>query len=77
MQIQLQFGAKGGLEHLLGRANALGEQADPEGYRLMQRAFTIGGTPSNPDSSSLWSILLREAATRGAPALLDLLNRRK
>ncbi len=77
MQIQLQFGAKGGLEHLLGRANALGEQADPEGYRLMQRNFTVGGTPSNPDSSSLWSILLREAATRGAPALQDLLNRRK
>lgn len=77
MQIQLQFGAKGGLEHLLGRANALGEQADPEGYRLMQRNFTVGGTPSNPDSSALWSILLREAATRGAPALQDLLNRRK
>ena len=77
MQIQLQFGAKGGLEHLLGRANALGEQADPEGYRLMQRNFTVGGTPSNPDSSALWSILLREAATRGAPALQDLFNRRK
>jgi len=77
MQILLQFGAKGGLEHLLARANALGEQADPQGYRLMQKTFTVGGSPSKPDSSSLWTFLLKEAAIRGAPALQDLLNRRR
>ena len=77
MQILLQFGAKGGLEHLLARANALGEQADPQGYRLMQKTFTVGGSPSKPDSSSLWTFLLKEAATRGVPALQDLLNRRR
>lgn len=77
MQILLQFGAKGGLEHLLQRANALGQEADPQGYRLMQKSFTVGGTPSKPDSSSLWTFLLKEAAVRGAPALQDLLNRRR
>ncbi len=76
MEILLQFGAKGQLAQLLGKAGVLGQNADEQGYQLLQRTFTVGGTPSKPDSSALWKFLIGEAATRGLPALQDLLNRR-
>ncbi len=76
MEIQLQFGAKGQLAQLLGRIGALGQTVDDRGYNLLQRSFTLGGTPAKPDSGALWTFLLREAAAAGAPALQDLLNRR-
>lgn len=71
MQIQLQFGAKDSLAQLLNRAGVLTGQQDDRGYYLLERAFTVGGTPAQPDSGSLWKILLREAALQGIPALLN------
>jgi hypothetical protein len=40
----------------------LGPNRDEKGYQLMTRTFTVGGTPSKPDSSSLWKILGEAAA---------------
>lgn len=80
MQIMLQLGARGEVAHLMNRVNMLGQSQDDKGYQLLSRSFLIGGTPANPDSSSLWKTILAEAAKAGAgkvlPALQDLLNRR-
>lgn len=76
MEIMLQFGAKGQLAALLAKAGVLGQITDDRGYQLLERTFTLGGTPAKPDSNALWKFLLAEAAARGVPALQDLLNRR-
>lgn len=79
MQVLLQLGARGEIAHLMNRVNMLGQKQDEKGYQLLTRTFTIGGTPANPDSSSLWKTILAEAAKLGAakglPALQDLLGR--
>lgn len=62
MNIVLQLGAKDELGHLLQRVRMLGPTQDEKGYQLMSRTFTVGGTPSKPDSSSLWTILGEAAA---------------
>ena len=84
MQILLQMGAKGELAHLLRRVNMLPKtepgqeiKLDEKGFELVQKTFTIGGTPANPDSSSLWKTILADAAAQGLPALQDLLNTRR
>jgi hypothetical protein len=86
MQILLQMGAKGELAYLLQRVNLLPPtqqelKLDDKGFALLSKTFTIGGTPANPDSSSLWKTILAEAAKAGAakglPALQDLLNSRR
>lgn len=58
MNITLQLGAKDELAHLLNRVGMLGGNTDERGYYLMARNFAIGGTPSKPDNSALWKILL-------------------
>jgi hypothetical protein len=65
MNIVLQLGAKDQLGFLLQRVRLLGATTDDKGYNLMSRTFTIGGTPSKPDNSSLWKIL-GEAAVGAA-----------
>jgi len=57
MNVILQLGAKGELGFLLQKVGMLGQKQDDKGYQLMTRTFTIGGTPSNPDSAALWKIL--------------------
>jgi hypothetical protein len=57
MNIVLQLGAKGQLGYLLQRAGMLGQNQDEKGYQLISRTFTIGGTPTKPDNSALWSFL--------------------
>jgi hypothetical protein len=57
MNILLSLGAKGELAYALQKAGLLGTQQDANGYVQMARTFTIGGTPSKPDNSALWSIL--------------------
>lgn len=64
MNIVLQLGAKAQLGYLLQRVRMLGATKDEKGYQLMSRTFNVGGTPSKPDSSSLWTIL-GEAALGG------------
>ncbi|WP_414660484.1 AsmA family protein [Horticoccus sp. 23ND18S-11] len=64
MNILLQLGAKNELGYLLQRSNLLGQKQDEKGYTLMSRTFSVGGTPSKPDNSSLWKIL-GEAALGG------------
>jgi hypothetical protein len=63
MSLTFRMGAKGTLADLLGEVGLaeLG-RIDAEGYRLMNRSFTVGGSPMAPDVSDLWGIL-REAAT--------------
>jgi hypothetical protein len=65
MNIVLQLAAKDQLGFLLQRVRLLGATTDDKGYNLMSRTFTIGGTPSKPDNSSLWKIL-GEAAVGAA-----------
>ncbi|MEO7412709.1 MAG: hypothetical protein ABIZ81_05070 [Opitutaceae bacterium] len=62
MNIVLQLGAKEQLGYLLKRVGMLGEKQDDKGYQLMSQAFTVGGTPSKPDSSALWKMLGGAAA---------------
>jgi hypothetical protein len=62
MNIVLQLGAKDQLGYLLQRVKLLGQNKDEKGYQLMSRTFTVGGSPSKPDSSSLWKILGEAAA---------------
>jgi hypothetical protein len=71
MNVVLQLGAKGELAHLFSRVGMLAgvqtqtgvqPKTDDKGYALMTRTFTIGGTASKPDSSSLWKILGEAAA---------------
>jgi hypothetical protein len=69
MRINLQFGAKDSLAALLSRAGALSEKQDEQGYHLMSKSFTVGGSASNPDSSSLWGLLAEAAASAAARAL--------
>jgi hypothetical protein len=58
MNITLQLAAKGELAYALQKARLLTNQQDEKGYALMSRTFTIKGTPSKPDNTSLWGILL-------------------
>ena len=61
MQLLLQMGAKGELLQVLSKTTSLlGGAADDKGYQLLSRQFTIGGTPSKPDNSSFWKMLLPE-----------------
>jgi hypothetical protein len=69
MRINLQFGAKDNFAALLSRAGALSGKQDEQGYYLMSRSFTVGGTASNPDASSLWTMLAEAAASAAARAL--------
>jgi hypothetical protein len=62
MHIVLQLGAKEQLGYLLQRVGMLGSTKDDRGYQLMSRTFTVGGTPSKPDSAALWKILGEAAA---------------
>lgn len=62
MNVVLQLGARNELAVLLDRVKLLGQQKDEKGYNLMTRQFTIEGTTSKPDSSSLWKILAEAAA---------------
>jgi hypothetical protein len=64
MNIVLQLGAKDHFAYLLQRVGMLGANRDEKGFQLMTRNFTVGGTPSKPDSSALWKIL-GEAAVGG------------
>jgi hypothetical protein len=58
MQLTLQLAAKGNIAQVLKQRNLISAQPDEQGYFVMQKSFTIGGTPSKADSTSLWSILL-------------------
>lgn len=58
MNIVLQLAAKGELAYALQRAGLLSDKQDDKGYALMSRTFTVGGTPSKPNNSALWSLLL-------------------
>jgi hypothetical protein len=62
MNIVLQLGAKEQLGYLLQRVRMLGQNQDDKGYQLMSRTFSVGGTPSKPDSGALWKILGEAAA---------------
>lgn len=58
MNIVLQLGAKDHLALLLSKTGQLGAKQDDKGYYLMSRTFQVGGTPTKPDNSALWKLLL-------------------
>ncbi len=65
MLFEFRLGAKGAAAVLLGELGltSIG-RIDGEGYRIMAQPFSIGGTPSEPDVSGLWSILRQAAIGR-------------
>ncbi|HUR59259.1 MAG TPA: hypothetical protein VM029_16195, partial [Opitutaceae bacterium] len=76
MEVLLQLGAKGELAVVLNRLGILGDKQDEKGYQLASRTFTIGGTPSSPDTNAFWKTIAAGAVqTYGLPALQNILNR--
>ena len=65
MNIVLTMGGKGTMAQLLGKAGLLSGETDTQGYALISQKFTVGGTPTNPDSNALWR-LVTEAGLRAA-----------
>jgi hypothetical protein len=64
MNITLQLGAKGNMAYALQKTGKLSSKQDDKGYNLMTSSFTIGGTPTKPDNSALYSFI-GEAALGG------------
>jgi hypothetical protein len=75
MQFTLQLSGKEGMAYLLNRLKVLNGKQDDQGYYLMEKTFTIGGTPTNPDSSDLYKYLTTLGVRMGAEGLLKLLGR--
>ena len=65
MNIVLTMGGKGTMAQLLGKAGLLSGETDAQGYSLVNQKFSVGGTPTNPDSNALWR-LVTEAGLRAA-----------
>jgi hypothetical protein len=64
MNLLFQLGAKDQLAFLLERVGMLGKTTDQSGYNLMTRTFTVGGTPSNADTTSLYALLAEAVLNR-------------
>ncbi|MBL9189348.1 MAG: hypothetical protein JNK23_17830 [Opitutaceae bacterium] len=84
MNVEIQFGAKGGLATLLKVTRVLGTATDDKGYTLLRQPFPVTGTPAKPDSSALWKMIATAAISdggsaiqSGASALEGLLRKRK
>lgn len=75
MQFTLQLGGKQDMAFLLNRLHALNGKQDAQGYYTMSDTFTLGGTPSNPDSSALWKFLAQLGTQALAPSLLKMFGK--
>lgn len=72
MQFTLQLGAKDDIAVLLNRLHALNGKQDEQGYYIMSRSFTVGGTPSSGASTDLWKILAQIGADAVLPNVLQM-----
>ncbi len=72
MQFTLQLGAKDDIAVLLNRLHALNGKQDEQGYYMMSRSFTVGGTPSSGASTDLWKILAQIGADAVLPNVLQM-----
>ena len=75
MQLTLSLGAKGDIAFLLNKVHALSGKKDDEGYEMMSRAFTIGGSASQSESSDFWKSLAQVGVQQALPALENLFRR--
>jgi hypothetical protein len=58
MNLQVNLGARGELEEILGRAGLLGDQRDALGYRQTRTPFSVEGTPGDLSIDPLFSVIL-------------------
>jgi hypothetical protein len=75
MQFNVQLSGKEGMAFLLNRLKVLNGRQDEQGYYVMEKTFTIGGTPANADASDLYKYLASLGIRMGSEGLLKILGK--